>query len=406
MSTQPNTAAETPTDQPDPDALLSVIEDHLGPESRDVMEVLLSTHATHQIDGLMAGVGVMVEGPSGCGKTTLLRAFYGLNEQIYRSDDLTPASFVSADSSKTEEELEGIDLLPRLKHRTLVVPDMATWFNGPEEQIRDRYSKFATIMDGDGFTRDSGSQGTRGYTGDYRFNFIGATTPVSPRGHRVMSHVGNRLLFVAMNGEEETDREAIDDLFDGPEYRGTIDACREATHDYLTDLWDYHNGPGGVTWTSKPSEEVRDALHYLAQLIKYARAPLVEGEPQRENIKRVASMLWDLARGHALLYGREEVLMEDLEVCARAALSTMPAERRGTVRALVNPKTPPTLKTAEVARYGDMSPPTAKKRMDTIEDLEIGYTGTTTGRGGETKTLTIGPAFLWPKDLPFPEVSQ
>ncbi|WP_157532963.1 hypothetical protein [Haloferax profundi] len=360
------------------------------------MEVLLSAHATHLIQGLMAGMGIMIEGPSGCGKTTILRPLFGLDEQIYRSDDLTPASFVSADSSRTEEELAEIDLLPRLKGKTLVVPDMATWFNGPEEQIRERYGTFASVMDGDGFTRDSGSQGVRGYTGDYRFNFMGATTPISPRGHRVMSHVGNRLLFVTMTDETDDDK-AFDSIFSGPEYGELVSRTREATHTYLRGLWKYHGGREAVNWESDPSDDAIDALRYLSRLIQYSRAPLREGSPQRESLRRVGTMLRNLARGHALLDGRTQVLMEDIDVCIRVALSTMPANRRGAVRALVHPETSSAVTTAEIADYGSMSRPTARKRMEELEDLGLG-----TVKQGKGKSICPDSDFVWPGNLNFP----
>lgn len=379
---------------------LDVVEEQLGQESRDVMEVLLSAHATHLLDGMMAGLGVMIVGPSGCGKTTLLRAFYDLDGQVYRSEDLTSASFVSHDASRSAEELEEIDLLPRIRHKTLVCADMAPWFQGPEEVIGKKWGVFASVMDGDGYSRDSGSHGNRGYEGDYRFNFLGATTPIPPRGHRVMAHVGNRLLFTWMDGDSKSDREQTEEVILGDDYEAKVDACNKATRFYLGEVWDHYGGHAAVEWERDPSNEVLDAITYLAKLLRYARAPLVDGDPQREGAKRPVSMLYDLARGHALLAGREKVLMDDVEISARAALDTIPHKRRGVVKALVDPETGSTMDTDDVAIEADVSLPTARERMKELDKLGIARHLPPKGEQ-DPHTVMLRAEFEWPDEIPY-----
>lgn len=82
------------------------------------------------IDGLKSCFGLIVIGQSGTGKTTALDAFEGLHGQFHRTDEVTPASLVSHDSSKSEEESRRDDLLPKIKHQTVLDPEMANWFSG------------------------------------------------------------------------------------------------------------------------------------------------------------------------------------------------------------------------------------------------------------------------------------
>lgn len=145
-----------------------------------VTEAALSIHATLLIKDIQDCMGLIIVGETGSGKSTVIRFFEGSLGSTYRSDDATPAAFVSADASRTEGELSDIDLLPKTCHRTLTSRDMATWFSGDQDAIRERMSIMAHLMDGDGYTRDTGSHGQRGYTGDYRFNFLGASTPLPP----------------------------------------------------------------------------------------------------------------------------------------------------------------------------------------------------------------------------------
>jgi hypothetical protein len=60
-------------------------------------EAILSTHATLLVGEIQNCTGLIVVGQSGAGKTTALKFFEGLSEQFYRSDEVTPASFVSHD---------------------------------------------------------------------------------------------------------------------------------------------------------------------------------------------------------------------------------------------------------------------------------------------------------------------
>ena len=111
----------------------------------------------------------------------------------------------------------------------------------------------------------------------------------------------------------------------------------------------------------------------------------------------------DLARGHALLCGRDEIEMEDVEVCARVALSTMPNERRGIVRAVVDPATDNEITTSEIVGHDatDASWKTIIDRMYLLDDLEIGaMLEADSGRG--IKKLALYDEFVWPDQLPFP----
>lgn len=156
----------------------STVLDNFDERMWHVIEAVMSVHATLFIDGIESCFGLIIEGPSGAGKSTALRPFEGVNSQFYRSDDVTPASFVSHDASRDEDELSQDDLLPRIKHKTLLNPEMANWFGGDWGVRKEKMARLVRVMDGRGFTSDSGTHGRRGYEGDYRFNFVGATTPL------------------------------------------------------------------------------------------------------------------------------------------------------------------------------------------------------------------------------------
>lgn len=373
--------------------------DEFDQQTWNVMETVMSAHLTLCIDGLESCFGLIIEGPSGSGKSTALRPFENVSGQFYRSDDVTPASFVSHDASRSSNELDDDDLLPRIKHKTLLNPEMANWFSGDWSERSNKWSRLVRVMDGRGFTSESGTHGQRGYTGDYRFNFVGATTPLDQNHWNMMGHTGNRFLFHEMPGQDD-DTAYEDILFEEREYGDRVRVVTKDTQILLRERWQDYGGSRGIRWESTPDREVGERLMYLAELIRRARTP-EDGEP--ESPHRVIEMLRNLARGHALLCGRRQVTEDDLNVCARVALSTMPVRRRRLIQELLALGPGDTLREREVAERLGVSRPTARKRMELIDTLGIGATVEETVQGGTATMVTVDSEFIWPSDLDRPE---
>jgi hypothetical protein len=76
-------------------------------------------------------------GPASGGKTTVLEFVAGLEELTYRSDRFTPRAFVSHAANVPRHRLEEIDLLPRIRHRAMITPELAPLFRGNEEHLTE-----------------------------------------------------------------------------------------------------------------------------------------------------------------------------------------------------------------------------------------------------------------------------
>lgn len=382
-----------------------IITDEFGEAVVPVAEAVLATHATMLLDDIRASRGMMIVGPSGSGKTLLLRSIDKMAGQFIRRDNITPASFVSAEPSKDENELEAGDLLPMLDGKSLSVRDAGPWFGGGREIIKSRWTKMASVMDGDGYVRHTASHGTRGYE-DIRFNFVGATTPLPPTAWDVMGNVGQRLLFIKWP-EEDCEVDEFGDMLRGGE-REVVERTRSAIEEFLSDLWRYYGGRESVTWHDESlDDDITKVLYTLSEVVRHARATVYDNgdRVEREANKRIGRLLYDLARGHALLHGRRRIEADDLGVCARVALSTMPAKRRPLIRLLLDPSTGEELTRSDVQRELDVSRKTALKRMDRLAALGLAEVYKTNVQGGETKTMAPSPAFVWPEELlEFPEV--
>lgn len=374
----------------------------------NLTEAILSTHATLLVGGVQNCAGLITVGQSGAGKTTALKFFEGLREQFYRSDEVTPASFVTHDASLSKDQLEEVDLLPRIKHKSLICHDMETWFSGDKQSIRTTMSRMTHLMDGEGLTRDSGSHGNRGYEGDFRFSFLGASTPLKPRAWDVMGNAGYRFVFYHKEPRPDDQETLKKNLFGVSSYEQKVAECRKKVQSYLHRLWNDYGGYGSI-----PDDEItfsddsKRAIAYLAKLVKFSRATITEQRGRetpsisREDPHRIGALLREIAKGRALMDRERLVTVDKVVVSARVALSTMPSKRRSLVRALLNPRDGGQLVRNEVQDSLGVSKPTALDRMELMDTLGLAKYTEIEDDDRETKKLILEDEFQWPEVLPF-----
>jgi hypothetical protein len=254
----------------------------------------------------------------------------------YRSDRFTPASFVSQAANRTTEELRNVDLLPRIKDRVLLTPELAPIFRGKDDEITSTFSIITRVLDGQGLQTDSGTHGQRGYAGPHLFAWIGCTTPFAERVWKVMSQLGSRLFFLVM----ETGRNVtVEDLLAAsarPSYQDRLAACRAAVQEVLHTVFEEAGGPRAVPWQADSDDpEAREWVARFAPLLAAMRSLPVEerdgpagdalyrpGEPEAPY--RAQAVLTNLARGRALVHGRRQVTMADVPLIAAVTTSSMP----------------------------------------------------------------------------------
>ncbi|MCD4666709.1 hypothetical protein K8R47_02770, partial [archaeon] len=126
----------------------------------------LSVIATLKLKDLSDPVGLNLQGAPSSTKTTILSFFYDINGITYKTDNFTPKSFVSH-ANIGDKELLKIDLLPKIKNKTVIVPELAPIFGKRKEDLTENLSILTRVFDGEGLETDSGTKGRRGYSGDY-----------------------------------------------------------------------------------------------------------------------------------------------------------------------------------------------------------------------------------------------
>ena len=127
---------------------------------------------------------VLLDVPSS-GKT-ITENFFDVPRLSYTTDHFTPASLVSNASNVKREELIKVDMLPRIRYKTLIVRDLAPIFGAKEDALLEMVGRLTRALDGEGLETDSGVHGQRGYKGDYLFMMLAGSTPLSPRVYKVL----------------------------------------------------------------------------------------------------------------------------------------------------------------------------------------------------------------------------
>jgi predicted transcriptional regulator len=343
----------------------------------------------------------LVDVPSS-GKTITLN-FFDVPHLAYTTDNFTPASFVSHASNVKREELANVDMLPRIRYRTLIVRDLAPIFGVKEDELLKTIGILTRALDGEGLETDSGVHGKRGYKGDWLFMLLAGTTPIAPRVFKVMGTLGSRLFFLALHSNAKSHDELIAQNRGTPR-REKERICREATDSLVRTLWTEH--PVGVNWDKDGDPE--DCLRVIARCAELLAAlrgtiqmwqsehdgSVSHSVPVIEQPDRINCLLYNLARGHTLICGRTQIATADLAPVLEVTFDSAPTIRSKVFRSLVEQNG--TLKTSQVEKLLRCSKPTALKEMEAL--VVLGVADKTEGNpeyGRPEYELRLAEKFQW-----------
>jgi len=337
------------------------------------------------LDNTLPFAGFLLGAPSSL-KTVLVELFRSYWRAVYR-DDFSPKAFVSHYSGSTKEELGKNDLLPMMQHKLFLTPELAPLFTGSEDEIKKAFGLLTRLLDGKGLETHSGTQGVRGYHGEYMFAWLGAVVDVSARVHRMMGNLGPKMYFLRLAKSYHNEKDLIAQLTN-PRFVKDLKAIEQLTIEYLkwfeaSPIMEDKHGLPKVTWDSTKND--MNAIKYIAKLAdligplrgvaevqdtedsfgsSYAYSNKIIEEPWRAN-----QQLYNLARGHALITGRNYITMDDIPLLIKVVLSTAPIARVAVFDLLLGYGG--TLKTAQIKEALGINPQTVHKTMFEFELLEI-----------------------------------
>ena len=336
----------------------SVVEENFV-ECSPAVAACLSCSAALLLDDVSVCPAVVLVGPPSTAKTTVLD-FFSVDGLTHKLDAFSAKAMISHFAAASESELaKKVDMLPQIKHKIVFVADLSPMFSKRVDDLMENIGILTRVLDGQGYISHSGVHGRRGEHGDYRFGFIAATTPIGGQVWRVMSSLGPRLMLFDMPVHQDSMAEQRNDMVGTYTYQDKVEACRTAVSGQLKEIWNDNGAQvGGLHW-----DRAADPAPVLDQIIRLAELGVVlrsvaakdklvtateyEYSPAvAEGPARYRQSLYNLARGHALVQGRHNLEMEDVEIPLRIVLSTGPVERLRLLRHFVKGGTLSTTKEA------------------------------------------------------------
>lgn len=321
--------------------VIGTVEKHF-PGMWEATEACLSILNTILLDDLVDPMSINLIGPPSSEKTTILDFLDELDPIIYQTDSFSPKAFVSH-ANLPEEQLEKVDLLPRIKHKCILIPELAPIFGKRKEDLTENLTIITRIFDGRGYKSDSGIHGQRGYKGDYVFTWLGASTPLPNSVWKAMGRLGNRFMFFDIPPKNKSTESLVNDVIRSKKsYGEKLKICKGVTQQFVKSFFAKHKKPFSIKWEKEKDESFTcEMIVLLAKLLTKLRATVdvfvIKDAtdkvhysyqiPLQEEPERAIMMLYNIARGRALLYGRKHITSEDLTLVFKVVVSSCPFER-------------------------------------------------------------------------------
>lgn len=299
------------------------------------IDVGLSVWAELKIKDISLPAGLFFVGNPGGGKTTLINI---LNDpaETYYLDSFTPAGFVSNVQGKTQSALNEIDLLPKVKDKLLLTPELNVTWNQKKETLAENIGILSRVLDGNGLMKHAGTHGTRGYRGKIMFAWIAATTPMSPHVWLNLAQTGSKLYFYPVETKKHDDKDIVNMLKGKVNYGEKIAKCKSLVSSFMQQIKQKY--PQGVEWdTDGDDDELIKQIHWYAKLTAALRGRVdIQYEKdgnytlsfaKPEDTKRASQWYYNLARGHALIHGRTQIAKEDFAIIEKIAMASAPHDR-------------------------------------------------------------------------------
>jgi hypothetical protein len=380
----------------------------------DSLEFELSVNKILNIKNCTLPFAGILLGPPGALKTVGIELFRKSRNTFY-TDNFSAKSFVSHSTAIKREDLERIDLLPKIKDKFFLTPELSPTFAKKDEDLIETLGIITRVLDGQGYESDTGAHGHRGYHGEYMFSWVGASVDIPHKVHRYLGTLGPKLYFFRLPLIEKSDEEYISQMIND-DFNSKINRVQEALIDYQKWFELYaevivENHLIKVPWDNdKDDQETSGIIVKLGKLLAHLRAVVTTWETDdtqgldyaytlaiREDPTRAMTQLRNLARGHALSQGRNYLTLQDMPLLIKVVLSTASLERVRVFELLIEHKGK--LTTSMITQSLNTSNNTAKRAMAELIAIGLVTLGEVRVEGEDNtvtqKEITLVEKFNW-----------
>jgi hypothetical protein len=354
--------------------------------------------------------GIVLGRPSSL-KTVGIEMFRKWNNSFY-TDNFSAKAFVSHSTSVKREELQQIDLLPKIRNKLFLTPELSPTFTKKDDDLIEILGILTRVLDGQGYESDTGAHGHRGYHGEYMFTWIGAAVDIPYKVHRHLGNLGAKLYFLRLPSTEKKEDEYVQEI-NNDDFLFRTKLIQEAILDYLN--WFekcpetiMENNNAKIQWNfEKDDDESKRFIVRLGRLLAHLRGVVQTWETKEtqgvdyaytfanvEEPNRAIRQLMNLARGHALSQGRNYVTITDIPLLITVVLSTASTERVRIFETLLN--FGGCLTTRQIMDYLDTASQTAKRTMIELKAIGLVNLETIPSEHGEPMyQITLDDKFEW-----------
>lgn len=391
--------------------LYDIVKEHL-PDLWDSLEFELSIQKILNIKGCTLPFAGIVLGKPSSMKTVGIEMFRKWKNSFY-TDNFSAKAFVSHSTSVQKKELEQIDLLPKIRNKLFLTPELSPTFTKKDDDLIEILGIVTRILDGHGYESDTGAHGHRGYHGEYMFVWIGAAVDIPYKVYKHLGNLGAKLYFLRLSGIEKDEDEYLADL-ENDDFIAKTKTIQQALIEYLNYFEDCpvskEKNIVKIEWSFEQDD--RESKRYivkLARLLAHLRGTVTTyktDDPESqgkdygyafatiEDPRRAIRQLTNLARGHALSQGRNYITIDDIPLITRVVLSTASIERARIFETLLN--FGGQLTTRQIEDYLNTSPNTAKRTMAELKALGLANRQTVPSEHGEPMyQITLDDKFIW-----------
>jgi len=164
-------------------------------------------------------------------KTVPIEMFRG-QPNTYYTDNFSAKSFVSHSTAVKKEDLAKIDMLPKIKYKLFLAPELSPIFTKKDDDLVEILGIMTRVADGRGYESDTGAHGHRGYVGDYMFTMVGAAIDIPYKVHKYLGNLGPKLYFFRLPKLNRKDEDYFKQLKDNP-FNMKFQNIKTALIDYL-----------------------------------------------------------------------------------------------------------------------------------------------------------------------------
>ena len=336
---------------------------------------------------------------------------------IFYVDAFTSKSFVTHSARHSTKQLRDIDLLPKIQNKVMLTSNVDNIFSGNKPTVNDNIKMIDTVLEGKGYESHSAVHGVRGYTGNHNFVWLGTINQINKRVFDAIGGMNNKPLFFRFDDSQRSEK-SIEDMIKSlnEERRMLGNEVNESVEGILKVISElFSNEKKRVMWdSSKDETEASRTIVNLSNFLMNIRAYIptentVEstsggtnynfGIPVKEDLFRLSKTLYNLARGHAIIHGRNYITNEDLEIVIHVVMSSIPTDRLRLFEVLLSNKG--IADTKQVENHLSASIATALKEMEKLRVLEIVEECKVNGKSKPTLAIKLKNEYSWILDDKF-----